>query len=326
MYYQGAAGLVDDQPLLTDAIESWYTVTSTYPSVIVFSGLVCLGSTFYPPPGTNLVGSTYEYSRYGGSDTDGPAFVGTGAVIAPFQAMDGAPLIQLGVLTEGWTGGSDQGDWAGGPFKPTGQNPTVSNLAFSGWLLGVPTNGSMPGLVAINVQDVGDGRIEDCTFAGFDRLGSGYGSPLIIGGGILIQSSGDTSPQGFYSNGWHFNSVQFDHCAYGIMFLGPNSTDSQISNVHTGDCFFPIVLGLSSSDNAGGALISDCHFVGNTGSTIISSGQSVDPDVATWTSATHVLYLDSSTNMKEFALATSQTQTSLDRCCVIVETPHPPTR
>jgi hypothetical protein len=79
----------------------------------------------------------------------------------------------------------------------------------------------------------------------------------VIGGGILIESSGDGG--GLTSDGWHFNGLVFNLCAYGIMFLGHNSIDSEVHDVHTDSCILPIILGLSTSDNAGGVLISDCH-------------------------------------------------------------------
>jgi hypothetical protein len=44
MFYQGNGGIgdVDDEPLLVAALNSWYAATGIYPSLIVFSGTVCL--------------------------------------------------------------------------------------------------------------------------------------------------------------------------------------------------------------------------------------------------------------------------------------------
>jgi hypothetical protein len=280
MYYQGSAGRdsIDDQPILIAAIEDWYSATSVYPSVIVFSGLVCFGSTFYPPPGTNITGAVYQFNRFGGSVTGGSGFLISSAVIAPLNTSNTGPLIQFGQYGSGWDLDYPGGPWEwDGTFSLEGENPHVFNLGFCGRPGGIASDPAIPGLVGIAAEDVGDGRILHCSFDGFDNLG--IGNSGVLGGAIRIESSG--GGDGLTSEGWHLDDVAFLDCGYGVIFLGPMSTDGTIRDIHSNGTMLPVVLGVGPSDNAGGALVSDCHFVGNTPSTWVTLASN-DTDITSW--------------------------------------------
>ncbi len=258
MYYAGSGGSADDLTPLQTAVTSWNTTYGEYPSLIVFSGIVCLSATWSPQQGINIAGAGYQLNRFSG--LGGPDFVG--AIIAPYTTTQSGPLIEFGTYGSGW--GS----------SPYGEQPHITNLGFCGRQKGVSSNSSVPGLLAIAAEDVADGKIEQCSFEGFDQDATGSGG--VLGGCVRVESSGTGS---YTSEGWRIHSCQMVNSAYGVIFLGPNSTDCEIHDLHTNSVFFSVVLGLGSSDNAGGAILSDCHFVGGThavGSDLAGSSHSTE--------------------------------------------------
>jgi hypothetical protein len=277
LQYEGQGGSADDLTPLQTAVTNFHTTYGVYPSLVIFSGITCLSGTWSPQQGINIAGAGYQLNRFGGTP-GGPALAG--AIIAPFSATQSGPLIEFGAYSSGW--GS----------SPYGEQPHISNLAFSGRQKALSSNASVPGLVAIAAEDVADGRIDFCSFEDFDRCAQGSGG--VIGGCVRIESSAKTN--GFTSEGWRINGCQMVNSAYGVLFLGPSSTDCVIHDVHTNALCMGVVLGLGSSDNAGGAILSDCHFVGDTASNTVASGSN-GVNVSTFT-GTQTLDVASSSEFK----------------------------
>jgi hypothetical protein len=99
MAYVGQNGAADDLSDLEAAVTSFNTTYGVNPSLVVFSGLVCLSATWSPPPGTNLAGFDYQLNRF--SQLGGPTFSPSGTYIAPWTSDQTGPLIQIGMYGAG---------------------------------------------------------------------------------------------------------------------------------------------------------------------------------------------------------------------------------